>query len=863
MKGGDRRGVDAFRGAALVAVLLGSASSAQNGDVAGEVQAGLPDELVVPPAPVLSPEDALAAFTLERGLAIELVASEPLVEDPVAVAFDGDGRLWVCEMKGYMPNADGTGEREPNGSIVVLNDDDGDGRMDRRTVFLDGLVLPRAVTPVRDGALVLAPPELAFWRDTDGDGRADEKTVLETGLGGILSPEHATNGFVFTLDNHLRPANHHSRYRLSAEGLELVRGGVEGGQWGITRDDAGRVFYNTNPDPLRGELYPSHYAFRNPAFGRAAGINVRFAHDMRTWPVRVTPGVNRGYRPETLRDDYTLRVFTAACGPLIYRGDALPAAYRGDAFVCEPSGNLVKRYRLQSDGLRLTAVPAVEGREFLASTDERFRPVNLVDGPDGALYVVDLYRGILQHRLFLTTFLRRQIEARGLAEPLGLGRIWRIVPRDFERPAPLRTTGASWTELAALFEHQNGFWRDTAQRLFVEEGRGSRDAVEVLRERVAAARHPWAAVQASWALQGLGELRRDDVVGALASSNPDLVRNAVRLAEPWLRAADAELLERVHALAARDEPRLRHQVLLSLGSAECTEGDRLLVELAGGALDERLLRDALLSGLAGREAAFLTALLEEAAWRAAEPGRPELLSALARTIASKGVMHELDLLLEHIVALPADWRRVALVAGLAAAREQGPTGELLHVRLARRPEALVATARAEAQARSAASEPKRASDLGALLELLAWPGKPGVELPVVRPLTELERARRARGREHYLSACLACHQESGRGLGGLAPPLRGSRWVLGSEERLVRIVMQGLHGPLDVRGTRWNQDMPAWIADDEDLAAVLTYIRREWGHGAEPITPQTVARIRAAEAQRARPWTAAELLEVP
>ena len=819
----------------------------QAGDHAGEEQPPLPADLIVPPAPPLSPEEALASFAVAPGFRVELVAAEPLVEDPVACAFDGDGRLWVCEMRGFMPDVDGTHEDAPVGVIAVLADTDGDGRMDERTVFLDGLVLPRAVQPALDGALVIAPPEMFFARDTDGDGRADERTLIDTNLGGIASPEHAINGFLYTLDNWYRCANAPVRYRRDADG-EWERGATAGGgQWGITRDDVGRALYNTNSDPLRGDLYPSHYAVRNPNHGTASGVNVRLAQDFAVSPSRITPGVNRGYQAGILRDDFRLAKFTAACAPLVFRGHGFPADFAGNAFVCEPAGNLVKRYRLlETDGIGLTATPAPGGDapEFLSSTDERFRPVNLMDGPDGALYVVDLYRGVLQHRMFVTSFLRRQIEERGLERPLGLGRIWRVVHEDAPEAAPVRMSTWSWTELVAALSHPSGWVRDNAQRILVEEGRGVRDALEVLREGLPEAT-PLGRLHALWVLDGIGALREADVLAALADGDARVRRTAMRLAERWMATGSKEATDRVVGLGAQGDQRDLHQALLSLGDANTDHADDALLFLCYIGVPTAELRGAALSGLAGRELSSLERLLHTEGTDAEEAGRPELLELLARAVAREGRGDRIERLLTVIADARPAWQRGALARGVLAGRPKGPRGEPAPIRLAAEPAGFASVL--------------AAGDLTSLHDAVAWPGRPGFESLEIRPLEPEEAQRFERGRALYAATCASCHLPSGLGDPGQAPPLRHSLFVLGDEERLAKIVLHGLVGPLELEDARWDAEMPAWIAPDDDLAALLTYLRREWGHGADPVTPATIARVREATAGRSLPWTVEEL----
>jgi len=830
-------------------LLFTSVAGAQMGDRDGEVQGPLPDDLVIPAAPALSAEEELATFVVPDGMRVELVACEPLVNDPIAIAFDDAGRLWVVEMRGYMPDVDGAGEDAPVGSIAVLTDTDGDGRMDERSVFMDKLVLPRAIAIAQDGILTILPPDVLFCRDTDGDGKADERTVIDTGKGGIHSPEHAINGLLPTHDNWFHCANEGVRYGLR-DGKWVTQKTGGGGQWGVAKDDLGRFFFNTNSDPLRGDLISSHYAVRNPNLGRASGTNVRFAKDFEVWPARINPGVNRGYQPATLRDDFTLYKVTGACAPLVYRGDQL-ADCRGDAFVAEPCGNLVMQYELIDEEGSLRAERSRPGREFLTSTDERFRPVNLHDGPDGALYVVDLYRGILQHRIFVTSFLRKQIIERGLANPVGLGRIWRVVPDDFERPTAPDMAAASWTELVGYLGHPNGWWRDTAQRLLVEEGQDDADAHELLREMAVAGESALGRMHAIWALDGIGGAREALLLRALGDEDPRVLHAAVRVSETLMSTGNAKLCEQLGALARSGDPHLRWQVLLSLGEARTDAADDTLAALMLEDASSGRERSAVLSGLAGRELAFVERLLAADA-AATAPGRAELLFALAKCISQERRSDRIDELLARIASLTAEWQQEALLEGSLAGRGKGPKGKPALIRLSAEPAAAAALAALPGEA----AGPKA----GAVLDALAWPGKVGLaEEDIVRPLTEAEQALFERGRVTYQNVCSSCHQTSGHGDPGKAPPLRGSDWVFGDDRRLARILLHGLNGPITRGGKTWNMDMPAFAEDDESIAAVLTYIRREWGHGADPVLAETVAAQRKAFAERGGPWTVPEL----
>ena len=827
----------------------------QAGDQPGEAQPALPADLLVPDAPPLSAEQALASFDLPEGLRIELVAAEPLVVDPVHLAFDPEGRLWIAEMRGFMPNVDGTGEEVANGVIAVLRDTDGDGRMDARQEFLDGLVLPRGVQPYQAGVLVLAPPDLLYCRDTDDDGRADERTVVDTGFtAGLWNPEHAINGLLPTLDNWVRCAGHAVRYRRK-DGVWERESVAGGGQWGIAQDDEGRIFYNTNSEPLRGDAIASRYAVRNPSHGRGAGVNRRVVDDRSVRPGRVTPGINRGYREGMLRDGY-LTQYTAACGPLIYRGTLLPGL-DGVAFVCEPAGNLIAAYRLAEDALgRVSGTPLRGAHDFLTSRDERFRPVQLANGPDGALYVVDFYRGIIQHRNFVTSWLRGQIEERGLAEPLGLGRIWRIraedlVPAGEGGPPPLGA--ASLEELVEELGSPAGWRRDTAQRLLVERARFSARTRELLAAVVRESPSRLARIHALWTLRGLGVLQEATVAEAVLDPDPGVAVHAMRTAEALLGRPGGELAERFLVRARAGPARVRWQALLSLSESHSDAPTRALRELLADDASLPEYRSAVLTGLSGRELDFLRGLLRDPRWRSEADGRGAFCKLLARAIVREGRGDRIEALLE-LVAGEDDctaWQRGALLQGILDGRPKGPKGGPAPIPLLREPTAFLFYKDARAD-----SVPGLVHDVAGWL---SWPGARNRREVSVRPLTAAEAASFERGRELFARNCVSCHHPSGRGEPGKAPPLRHSPWVLGSEEVLGRIVLQGMGGPLEIDGQEWNQEMPAFVAGDADIADLLTYLRREWGHGAEPLTAEQIAGIRAASAERDRPWTAAEL----
>ncbi|MEQ1691963.1 MAG: dehydrogenase, partial [Gemmatimonas sp.] len=302
-----------------------------------------------PVAPVYTPKQALATFKLPPGYSIELVAAEPLVHDPVAIDFDADGRMYVVEMSGYMPSVSGEGEHVPNGKIVVLEDTDDDGRIDRRTVFLDSLVLPRTVAVLEQGILVGAPPFLWLLRDTTGDFRADTRVIVRDDYGATdANPEHNANGARWGLDNWLHAANDTRELRLRADGTFESRHTPSLGQWGISSDEYGRLYRNSNEDPLRTDLIPAHYATRDGVTAPLRGLYSALTKNVAVFPSRRTPAVNRGYREKTLRADSTLAHYTSAGSPTAYVGDRYPAAMRRSVFVTESAGNLVGQFIVEN-----------------------------------------------------------------------------------------------------------------------------------------------------------------------------------------------------------------------------------------------------------------------------------------------------------------------------------------------------------------------------------------------------------------------------------------------------------------------------------------------------------------------------------
>ena len=548
----------------VVGVLAAFAFRAWRGPDPEEILAGID----IPPAPVLSPEEERATFRTAPGFRVELVAAEPLVVDPVAIDWDDEGRLFVVEMRGFMPDIEGRGEDRPVGRIVVLEDTDGDGRMDRSHVFLDGLVLPRAIAVLPEGVLVGAPPDLWLCRDTRGDLRCTERTRLAEYAAAGSGPEHQENGLLAGLDGWLYNAKSKRRFRLQADEFRSDPT-IFRGQWGIAQDDSGRLFYNHNSGFLYADAFPGEYSMRQPgtALRRSrAGLNLPLAANAQVFGVRVAPGLNRAYLPGTLRRDGRQAGPTGVSGLAIQRGHQYGAEWVGDAFVPEAAGSAVAHFDVESSGTEVRAEHRLYddddfgSREFLVSTDERFRPVDAEFGPDGAIWVVDMYRGVIQHADYVSDYLRAYVERQQLARPGATGRIWRIVREDLpieRRPPPLVTLAQ---QLDAL-DHPNGWVRDRAQRRIVAEAaEGAADGLRRLEDF-----GPLARRHALWALDGLAAFDEPTWRRALADPDPEIRKLALRLGET-IDSAEAVRRDEMVGLIDDADPGVRLQVLHSLGS---------------------------------------------------------------------------------------------------------------------------------------------------------------------------------------------------------------------------------------------------------------------------------------------------------
>lgn len=813
----------------------------------------------VSPAPALSAADEIKTFKIAPGYRVELVAAEPLVRDPVAMTFDADGRLWVCEMRGYMPNVEGKGQKLPVGTISVLEDTDGDGVMDRSTIFLDELVVPRAVCWTADGLLVAENGKIWMCKGRANELKCDDKTLITEYIQG--NSEHTLNGLVPMLDNRIYAAKEGMRLR-KRDGKWVREETAPRGQWGITQDDHGYLVYNVNASLIRGDLVPC-YSMNAHAVNPM--LNVALYKEQQVWPIRANSGINRGYLASFLRPDGTMIEANANCGPVVYRGDNLPRELLGNVFINEPAGNLVRRQVFTEEGGVKSSKNAYDEAEFLASTDERFRPVNLNNAPDGTLYLIDMYRGIIQDAAFITPHLRQHIQDRGLEKPIGLGRIFRIAHQSTQprkRPALGKATSA---ELVPYLANANGWHRDMAQQLLVQ--RGDRSIVPALEKLALESPQPLARLHALWTLEGLGKLDTEMLLSLVADKDCHVRASAVHLLRKEVnRHAEPTYVQTLAPLAADSDKVVRLQLALTLGLVNTALADQALEPILKEASADPAFLQSLLAGFSGQETEFLAARLSLPSWAKAEPWREKLLAASAGMLWRQ--RQPLAILrFQHLVGNQTDdraWQQLALLEGLSSMPVKATKGKFIKqppkvITLPTAPEAL------EKLRKSPNANLAAAAD--AMSKQLNWPGKDGKPLPVVPPLSPRHQSLYDLGGKEYLALCAACHHPAGYGDIAKGPPLLDSEW-LDNEERLVRLVLHGLRGPISVNGEPFNRDgameMPGnhKALDDEKIAGILTFVRREWREGARPIEPETVGRIRAATSARTDPWTEKELLLV-
>jgi len=640
---------------------------------------------------------------IEPGFRVELVTSEPDIASPVAMEIDENGRIFVVEMPGYPLDT------RPTGRVKLLEDTNGDGRIDRRTVFADQLVLPAGIMRWKKGVLVTAAPDVIYFEDTNGDGRADIRRVVVTGFA-LSNPQHNLNAPTYGLDNWIyfaysggggalffndrfgdrgKPIGFPERPDVApvdvgrrAVRIDLDRFRIEGlssqTQFGHTWDPWGRYFTTNNSQHVRHEVIAARYLQRNPDLLMPSAMHLAWnpEDDEKLYPITEKPRIE-------LLTEYGQ--YTSACGLTRYLGGAFPAGYENISFVAEPVHNLIHVDRWAPKGATFSARRVHATKEFLASRDSWFRPVNFYIGPDGALYVIDYYRPMLEHPEWTSSQYHK--DSPDLYVGADKGRIYRIVAAGSSQlgagMSSPRLGAATDDELVKALGHPNVWWRRTAQRLLVD--RRTAGSVPLL-ERAARERpSALARLHALWTLQGLGQLDARLIEQALDDPEPGVRDNAIRLAElnavlPGFsqggsRQAKAwqHIRRKLLAMGNDPDPRVRFQLLATLGFIEDPQARAVAQQLLERDLEDQWVHVAALSASSdGALAQFDRAVRPGSPMRASQtPGRESFFTRVSSIIGARQRPAEISRVVRAASGGPrpdgADaWWRAAMLQGLAA-----------------------------------------------------------------------------------------------------------------------------------------------------------------------------------------------------
>ncbi len=638
----------------------------------------------VPRLPATLPADAEKTFHTLRGFRMDLIASEPLTTDPVAMAYDENGLAWVVEMSDYPyshKEADMSSRLEqtkslPIGCVRILEDTDGDGKFDKSEVFARDLSWPTGIALYDGGAFVAATPDIWYLKDTDGDRRADIRIKVFTGFR-KTNAQAAMNNLIWGLDHKIYGAGASNGGLVHTVGkpdtapvkigqndycfdplmhdFQAISGGA---RFGNSFDDWGRRFICNLRSPAQNVVLPAKYLARNPYLPVPAAVyDVAVAGDtlavFRTSPPEpwramrarrfATQRDKNHPRSETAAEGYV----TSASGITLYRGAAYPPEYYNNIFVGEVAGNLVHRQILSPDGVTFVAKRGDPNTEFVSSEDTWFRPVNFINAPDGTLHVLDMYRETIEAPDSIPDDLRAHLD---LESGRDRGRIYRLSPPNFQVPKPPRLGKATTAELVKALENPNSWWRDTAHRLLFE--RKDKSAVAPLQDLLRRNTSPLGRVHALWSLAGLDALTDADVLLGLIDPVAGVRENAVQLAEPRLKSSRA-ILERVVALAADPNIRVRFQVAFTLGEVAdplATEG---LLKMARRDAADPWIRVAILSSLSETADAVLVGLLKDTKFAADATNGLPFARQLAVVVGARNRPEEVDRVVAALAALPA------------------------------------------------------------------------------------------------------------------------------------------------------------------------------------------------------------------
>lgn len=634
--------------------------------------------------------DVMKTFQVRPGFHLELAAAEPLVIDPIAMTFDEDGRMYVIEMRDYSEHREDRLSR-----IRRLEDTDGDGVYDKATIFLDGLPWATAIACVNGGMLVGACPDVIFAKDTDGNGVADEKTVVFTGFGSTqerLNVQGLFNNFIWGLDNRIHgcsghdggmvtQAGHPERKALDVRGKGFVIDPQDwsmttesgGGQYGLSFDPTGRLYTCMNSSHLESFIYDGKYAGRNPYYA-APDPRVSIAADGPAAEVfRVSPEepwrvIRTRWRVAGLvggpveGGGRSAGYFTGATGATIYKGDAFGREYVGDAFIGDAGGNLVHHKRIRPEGVGLTAErPGDELKsEFVASTDNWFRPVDFANTPDGTFYIADMYRETIEHPWSLPPQIKQFLD---LNSGNDRGRIYRLAPDGFKNHKAPQLSKATTEELVKLLGHGNAWHRETASRLLFEKQ--DRAAVPLLKGMLRTSDQAIGRLEALHVLEGMNALEESDVLAAMGDADAVVREHGVKSSEGLLKVgkpSDA-VWAALAKLAGDSADRVRFQVAFTLGEVRHEGRNGLLAEIAKRDLSSEWVRGAVLSSLSEGAGEVFATLWSDSAVAKTDGGRV-MLTSLAQIIGAANRPAEVDATVKLVAGSESSPALISAVRGL-------------------------------------------------------------------------------------------------------------------------------------------------------------------------------------------------------
>ena len=633
-----RTGLSLFMASSAFWGFLTVQQSKAQDDLAGEL----------PRIPAVEPDKALSTFAIRPGFRLVPSATEPLVADPVSMVYDGLGRAYVVEMRGYpFP------EEKPTGKVRLLEDTNSDGIFDKGSDFLTGLDWPTGVVPYKNGVFVAAPPEIIYARDDNGDGVADTRKVVFSGFG-TQNVQALLNGLLWGTDGWIYGSaggnggdikNHTTgkivsvrgrdfRFKPDGSAFEATSGG---GQFGHSLDDWGHRFVCNNSNHIRQIMIPSHYLERNPFLIQnsvlldipkegAAGPVYRTSQ---AEPWRIVRTRQRASDPDFRKRAPATELvatgfFTSATGVTIYRGTSYPEPYRNNVFIGDVGGNLIHRKTLAKSGSHYEATRADNGVEFITSTDNWFRPVNFANTPHGTLMVLDMYRETIEHPFSIPEPIKKHLD---LTSGKNRGRLYHLVHEGFSPRSKPALENASSADLVSVLADPDSWWRETAQRLILE--RADISVVPALENMATTSKSDLGRVHALWTLAALGQLKPATLLPAFTHENSGIREQAAKLSEPFLKS-DPQVVQALLKLADDKDGFVQLQVAFSLGELP---GDSAIGGLSKLANDDTWTKAAILTSLNGRELSFLEAVLKSASSDSNKSSWAEQLAAL---IAARG-----------------------------------------------------------------------------------------------------------------------------------------------------------------------------------------------------------------------------------